>query len=83
MTSPVKINIAKMESTFSQLITSALIDAYHSESILWDTGRNASEEENELAWLRIAKLFNPPPTRFAGCFRITAQAISTGAECAS
>ena len=42
-----------MESTFLQLTTSALIDAYHNEPVLWDTGRNASEEEKELAWLRI------------------------------
>ena len=40
-----------MESTFLQLTTSALIDAYHNEPVLWDTGRNASEEEKELAWL--------------------------------
>jgi hypothetical protein len=33
-----------------QLTTSALIDAYHNEPVLWDTARNANEEEKELAW---------------------------------
>jgi hypothetical protein len=29
--------------------TSAVIDAYHNEAVLWDTIRNAGEEEKELA----------------------------------
>jgi len=44
-----------------QLTTSALIDAYHNESSLWDSSRNASEEEKELAWARISTLFNTRP----------------------
>ena len=44
--------------SFQQLTTGALIDAYHNEASLWDTSRNASEEEKELAWCRLAKLFN-------------------------
>jgi hypothetical protein len=42
---------------FLQLTTSTLIDAYQNESVLWDTARNASEEEKELAWARLATLF--------------------------
>jgi hypothetical protein len=37
--------------------TSAVIDAYHNEAVLWDTIRNAGEEKKELAWLRLAGLF--------------------------
>jgi hypothetical protein len=37
--------------------TSAVIDAYHNEAVLWDTIRNADKEEKELAWLRLASLF--------------------------
>ena len=44
-----------------QLTTGALIDAYHNESSLWDASRNASEEEKELAWARISKIFNTRP----------------------
>ena len=50
-----------MENTFQQLTTSALIDAYHNEPALWDTGRNGSEEEKELAWSRLSTLFNTRP----------------------
>jgi len=50
----VNVNVLK----FQQLTTSALIDAYHNESSLWDTGRNASEEEKELARSRISTMFN-------------------------
>ena len=44
-----------------QLTTGALIDAYLNESSLWDSSRNASEEEKELAWAGISKLFNTRP----------------------
>ena len=44
-----------------QLTTGALIDAYHNESSLWDSSRNASEEKKELTWARISKLFNTRP----------------------
>jgi D-aminopeptidase len=71
-----------MESTFLQLTMNALIDAYHNEPVSLVTGRSANEEEKELAWLKIAKLFNAR-TRFADCFSITAHVISTDAESAS
>jgi len=44
-----------------QLTTSALIAAYHNEPVLWDTHRNASETDKELAWARLAMLFNTRP----------------------
>ena len=37
--------------------TSAVIDAYQNEPVLWDTISNADEQEKELAWLRLATLF--------------------------
>jgi hypothetical protein len=35
-----------------------VINAYQNEPVLWDTIRNATEEEKELAWRRICDLFN-------------------------
>jgi hypothetical protein len=81
MKSLVNINIVKTEITFLKLTRSALINPYHNEPVLWYTGQNVSEEEKELAWLRIAKLFNSR-TRFADCFSITTHAISTDEESA-
>jgi hypothetical protein len=43
---------------FLPLTTSAVIDAYQNEPPLWDTKLNASEEEKELAWSRLATAFN-------------------------
>jgi len=45
-------------SDFIQLSTGALIDAYHNEPSLWDVNLNASEEQKQLAWARLATLFN-------------------------
>lgn len=53
MTSRENVNIARMESTFLQLTmharTSALINAYHNEPVMWDVGRIPSEKEKALA----------------------------------
>jgi hypothetical protein len=45
-----------MENTgkFLPLTTSAVIDTYQNEPPLWDTILNASDEEKELAWSRLA-----------------------------
>jgi len=43
-----------------QLTTSALIDAYQNEVCLWDTTKNATEEDKELAWSRLSVLFGTP-----------------------
>jgi hypothetical protein len=37
--------------------TENLINAVQNEPLLWDTGKNASEEEKDLAWKRIADSF--------------------------
>lgn len=41
-----------------KLTTASLIDEYQNEPSLWDTLRNASEEEKELAWVRLSKKFD-------------------------
>ena len=43
-----------------QLATGSLIDAYRKESVLWDTTKNSSEEDKELAWKRLSELFGTP-----------------------
>ena len=37
--------------------TESLINAIHNESSLWDSVRNASEEDKELAWRRVGDAF--------------------------
>ena len=37
--------------------TESLINAVHNESSLWDSVRNASEEDKELAWRRVGDAF--------------------------
>jgi len=49
-----------MANTVWQLSTSNLIDAYQNETCLWDTMKNSTEEEKELAWSRISVLFGTP-----------------------
>jgi len=44
----------------TQLTTRSLIDAYQNESVLWDTTKNSSEEDKELAWKRLSELFDTP-----------------------
>ena len=43
-----------------QLTTGSLIDAHQNESVLWDTTKNSSEEDKELAWKRLSELFDTP-----------------------
>jgi len=44
----------------NQLTTESVIDAYQNESVLWDTTRNSSDEDKELAWKRLSELFGTP-----------------------
>jgi len=68
MTSLVNINIMA-SSEFLQLSTGALIDAYHNERSLWDVNLNSSEEQKELAWARLATLFNTSAGMYRTNFR--------------
>ena len=48
--------IGKMDSSVEnlrpiQLTTGSWIDAYRNKSVLWDTMKNSSEEDKELAWI--------------------------------
>jgi len=57
--------IGKMDSSVEnlrpiQLTTGSVIDAYQNESVLWDTTKNSSEEDKELAWKRLSELFGTP-----------------------
>jgi len=46
-----------MANAVLQLSTSNLIDAYQNETCQWDTTKNSTEEEKELAWSRLSVLF--------------------------
>ena len=46
-----------MANAVLQLTTYNLIDAYQNKTCLWDTTKNATEEEKELAWSRLSVLF--------------------------
>ena len=49
-----------MANAVLQLTTNNLIDAYQNETCLWDTTKNATEEEKELAWSSLSVLFGTP-----------------------
>ena len=53
-----------MANAVLQLSTSNLIGAYQNETCLWDTTKNSTEEENELAWSRLSGPVAPTPLKF-------------------
>ena len=65
-----------MANAVLQLTTNNLVDAYQNETCLWDTTKNASEEEKELAWSRLSVLFGTP----VGNIRSTLHCLFVGSH---
>ena len=61
-----------MANAVLQLSTSNLIDAYQNETCPWDTTKNSTEEEKELAGSRLSVLFGTPVGNTRSSLRRTA-----------
>ena len=58
ITSLFTYNVMAVSAALQQVLTASnLIDAVHNEPLLWNINMEASEDDKELAWSRIADSF--------------------------